>query len=225
MARRSYEQYCSLARTLDVVGERWTLLIVRELMLGPRRFSDLLDGLPGIGRNLLSARLRHMEEQELLGRRQLPPPAGARVYELTEDGRALGPALAALGRWGVERLDTPPAKALFRPGWAVFPLAYMADREAARGIHEVYEFRVGAEVFQLRVDDGAVEPRAGGGLAPDLVLTMAPDTLRDLFSGTLDAVEALTTGRVSFEGAPQVLQNAVGILAGQPPLEGQASEA
>ncbi len=222
MARRSYEQYCSLARTLDVVGERWTLLIVRELMLGPKRFSDLVDGLPGIGRNLLAARLRQMEAQGLLGRRQLPPPAGARVYELTEDGRALGPALAALGRWGVERLDTPPPGAFFRAGWAVFPLAYMADREAARGVREVYEFRVGEEVFQLRVDDGAVQPRADAALHPDLVLTMEPDTLRDLFSGIVDPVEALTTGRVTFEGQPEVLQHAVAILAGPPPVEGTA---
>ena len=133
MARRSYEQYCSLARTLDLVGERWTLLVVRELMLGPKRFADLLDGLPGIGRNLLTDRLRHMEAEHLVARRQLPAPAPARVYELTPDGRALGPALAALGRWGIERLDPPPATAVFRPGWAMFPLAYMADREAARG--------------------------------------------------------------------------------------------
>ena len=214
MARRSYEQYCSLARTLDLVGERWTLLVVRELMLGPKRFVDLLDGLPGIGRNLLAARLRHMEAEHLVARRQLPAPAPARVYELTTDGRALGPALAALGRWGIERLDPPPATATFRPGWAMFPLAYMADREAAQGIHEVYEFRVGSQVFHLRVRDGVVEPRAGEAGEPDLTLTMEPETLRDLFDGTLDPAEAVAGGRVTFEGAPTALRNALAILAG-----------
>src|SRR5712691_3728539 len=98
--RRSYNQYCALARALDVVGERWTLLLVRELLLGPRRYKDLLDGLPGIGTNLLADRLKHLEDAGMIRRVVLPPPAGSAVYELTELGRRLEPAVFELGRWG-----------------------------------------------------------------------------------------------------------------------------
>jgi DNA-binding HxlR family transcriptional regulator len=216
VTRRSYEQACTLARTLDVVGERWTLLLIRELMLGPKRFTDLLDGLPGIGRNLLAARLRHLETEGIVEKGQLPPPAASQVYELTEDGRALGPAMAELGRWGVERLDRPPRRYLFRPGWAVFPLAYMADTKAARGVHETYEFRIDGETFNLRVADGEVEPRDGAAQHPDLVVTMDARTLRELFLEDLSAVEGLTSGRIAVEGAPEVLGRAMAILAGGP---------
>jgi DNA-binding HxlR family transcriptional regulator len=213
VTRRSYEQACTLARALDVVGERWTLLIVRELILGPRRFTDLLEGLPGIGRNLLAARLRHLEEEGLLRRERLPPPAASQVYELSDDGRALGPAMAELSRWGVERLGRPPRGYLFRPGWGVFPLSYMANTEAALGVHETYEFRIDGEHFHLLVDDGEVEPRAGAAERPDLVVTMDAHTLRELFLEDLSAVEALTGGRIAIEGDPETLQRAMAILA------------
>src|SRR5216117_1868167 len=101
MARRSYNQFCPLARTLDIIGERWTLLIVRELAIGPRRFKDLIDDLPGIGTNLLAARLKELERHGILGRRTLPPPAGSKVYELTERGRSLFAALIPLAQWGL----------------------------------------------------------------------------------------------------------------------------
>src|SRR5687767_6432977 len=100
MKHRSYNQYCGLAYALDQIGERWTLLIVRELIAGPRRFKDLMDGLPGISTNLLSERLKSMEQQGLLRRRVLRPPAGSTVYELTSLGQALEKALLELGRWG-----------------------------------------------------------------------------------------------------------------------------
>lgn len=216
MTRRSYEQACTLGLTLDVVGERWTLLLIRELMLGPKRFTDLLDGLPGIGRNLLAARLRHLETEGIVGKGRLPPPAASQVYELTEDGRALGPAMAALSRWGVEHLDRPPRRYVFRPAWGVFPLAYMADTEAARGVNETYEFRVDAETFNLRVADGTVEPRDGPAQQPDLVVTMDAQTLRELFFEGLSAVEGLTSGRIAVEGPPEVLGRAMAILAGGP---------
>lgn len=214
MARRSYEQFCSLATALDVVGERWTLLLVRELMLGPRRFTDLLDGLPGIGRNLLAERLRHLEEHGLVEKGRLPPPAASQVYELTDDGRRLGPALAELGRWGVERLGPRTRTQTFRPAWGMFPVSYMADREAARDLRETWEFRIDEATFTLRVKDGRVIPRTGPAEDPDLVVTMDTDTLADLFSGTLPATEALTSGRVTATGSPEALQHAVKVLAG-----------
>jgi DNA-binding HxlR family transcriptional regulator len=215
MARRSYEQFCSLATALDVVGERWTLLIVRELMLGPRRFTDMLDGLPGVGRNLLASRLRHLEAEGLVRRATLPPPAASQVYELTEDGLRLGPALAELGRWGVERLGERTPRQTFRPAWGMFPLSYMADREAARGVRETWEFRIDDAIFTLRVDDGRVIPRTGPAEAPDLVIRMDTDTLAGLFSGSLAPVEALTSGRITAEGSPEALTHAVAVLAGE----------
>jgi DNA-binding HxlR family transcriptional regulator len=216
MARRSYEQYCTLARALDIVGERWTLLIVRELMLGPRRFKDLLGGLPGIGRNLLAARLRHLEAEGLVRRGELPAPSGARVYELTEDGRALGPAMAALGRWGVGRLGEPRPEQAFRPGWAMFPLSYTADPEPIRGVRETYEFRVGDETFHLRADDGAVVPAAGPAGAPDAVVTMSVETLLGLFSGALAPADAVMQGRVELDGPPEALGRLLALYGASP---------
>lgn len=212
--RRSYEQLCTLARTLDVVGERWTLLIVRELMLGPRRFTDLVDGLPGIGRNLLSARLRALETAGLVSRRPLPAPSAAHVYELTGDGRALGPALAELGRWGAERLPDPEPELAFRPAWAMFPLAYMADREAAIGKRETYEFRVGDTRFHFVVDDGEIRPEAGGTSRPDVVVTMSEATLATLFARKLEPAAAVLDGRISIEGDRDAVASAMTILAG-----------
>lgn len=215
MAPRSYQQYCTLAQALDVVGERWTLLIVRELMLGPQRFKDLLDGLPGVGRNLLSSRLRHLEREGLVIRRQLPPPAASRVYELTEEGRALGPTMAELGRWGARRIGPPEATQTFRPAWAMFPLSYMADAEAARGVRETYEFRIASDTFHLRVRDGRVEPRAGETSDPALVVTMTRETILDLFSGALAPLEAVETGRVTLDGSPDAATRAIAILGTQ----------
>src|SRR5215470_18393749 len=104
---RSYNQYCAVARSLDVIGERWTLLIIRDLLVGPKRYKDLLDGLPGIGTNLLAARLRDLEKAGIVRRTLLPPPAASTVYELTEVGRALEPAIFAIGRWGARFLGSP----------------------------------------------------------------------------------------------------------------------
>src|ERR687896_1712982 len=104
MSEHRYQQYCALARALDVVGNRWTLLIVRELRPGPRRFTDLVDGLPGISRKLLTERLRDLERDGIITRRDLPPPAARQVYELTEDGRDLATAMAPLMAWGSRRI-------------------------------------------------------------------------------------------------------------------------
>jgi len=211
-SRRSYEQLCTLARTLDVVGERWTLLLIRELMLGPRRFTDLLDGMPGIGRNLLAARLKHLAAAGLL--EQVPESSSGRhLYALSADGRALGPALAELGRWGAERLPDPDPDLLFRPAWAIFPMSYMADREAARGVRETYEFRVDGEVFHLRVDDGRVEPRTGPAELADLVITVDGDAFRRIFARDLNAAEAVAQGLVRFEGGPKAIANCLAIVA------------
>src|SRR5918994_1233190 len=117
MGKRRYDQYCALARALDVVGERWTLLLVRELLLGPKRYTDLLEGLPGIGTNLLAARLKELERNGVVERVRLAPPAASTVYELTEYGRRLEPAVIALTQWGGRRLGRPKQGEHFRPEW------------------------------------------------------------------------------------------------------------
>lgn len=211
MTRRSYEQLCTLARTLDVVGERWTLLLVRELMLGPRRFTDLLDGLPGIGRNLLTERLRHLEAAGLVERRRADGRRGS-LYFLTGPGRALGPALSELGRWGAEQLPDPEPGLAFMPAWAIFPMSYMADREAARGVREDYEFRIGGDVFHLRVDDGRVEPRSEPAADPAVVVTTDAETFRRIFAGEVAAEQALAEGLARVDGEPAAIANFLAIV-------------
>jgi DNA-binding HxlR family transcriptional regulator len=123
MPARSYGPYCPVARTLELVGERWTLLIVRELLVGPMRFTDLHAALAGIPRNLLADRLRDLEAQGVVGRRELPPPAARTVYELTGAGQELLPVIGALARWGLTHLPPP------EPGEAVSPaIGVLADR-------------------------------------------------------------------------------------------------
>src|SRR3954447_24985256 len=107
MAKRSYDQYCPAARALDVLGERWTLLVVRDLLVGPRRYTDLLEGLPGIGPNVLADRLRHLQDVGIVRRTTLPRPAASTVYELTELGQALRPVVQELTRWGLNMMGIP----------------------------------------------------------------------------------------------------------------------
>src|SRR4051812_49946426 len=133
MARHRYQQYCALARTLDVAGDRWTLLIVRELTPGPRRFTDLLDGLSGVSRNLLTARLRALERAGIITRQELPPPAARQVYELTADGRDLAVAMAPLIAWGARRMgDRKPGES-FRARWPAVAMAGLAGPPGAVG--------------------------------------------------------------------------------------------
>jgi DNA-binding HxlR family transcriptional regulator len=205
VSRRSYRQYCAMARALDVVGERWTLLIVRELLTGPKRFKDLLEGLPSIGTNLLAARLKELESEGLLRRTKLPPPAGSAVYELTERGRDLEPALMGLARWGLGLLDEPRVGEAFKPVWAVQAIKAASRPEAARWVRETYEFRVGEDVFHVRVDDGVSEPQYGPAFEPDLVVRTDPDTFLSLVSDRLEPTDAMEMGRLDVEGAPDAL--------------------
>src|SRR6266576_2404358 len=155
MAEHRYQQYCGLARALDVAGDRWTLLIVRELTPGPRRFTDLVDGLPGISRKLLTERLRELERDGILARHELPPPAARQVYELTDDGRDLAQAMGPLIAWGARRIGDRKPGETFRARWPAVAMAGLADREAAEGVTETYQFLVGDSAFHFTVDHGA----------------------------------------------------------------------
>lgn len=177
MVKRSYSQYCPVAEALDVVGERWTLLIVRELLSGPARFTDLERALPGIAPNLLSSRLREMEDGGLVARRQLPPPAARTVYELTDEGRSLDTVLRALGRWGIQRLGPPAESDDVTPGIAVRSGLMMYARGGRP--ERVYAVVVDEQPFTIRVADGAVELRSGAPDDPDLTLVVTARHLLD----------------------------------------------
>jgi DNA-binding HxlR family transcriptional regulator len=207
MTSRSYNQFCALASALDIVGERWTLLIVRELLTGPRRFKDLMDGLPGISTNLLSERLKCLEHQGLINRRVLPPPAGSMVYVLTPVGQALEPAVLELGRWGAQFLPSS-LEGVALPSVGVMALAIKAffRPHQARGIHETYELRIGPEVLQVQIQDGTLRVQGGESLKADAVFHTEIQSYWGLFAGRLQPDEAIDAGLIRIEGDPDALQ-------------------
>jgi DNA-binding HxlR family transcriptional regulator/putative sterol carrier protein len=195
-----YQQYCVLARALDVVGDRWTLLIVRELAPGARRFTDLIDGLPGISRPLLTDRLRSLERDGIVARDELPLPAARQVYSLTDDGRALVAAMAPLMAWGLRRVGDRRPGDTFRPRWSAVSMAGLADREATKGVSETYQYVVGDVAFHFRVDDGTIEVYDGRAEDAAVVLTTDEETWADLFSGGTTYAAAVAAGTLTVSG-------------------------
>lgn len=161
MSARSYGHYDPLAQTLDAVGDRWALLVVRELLWGPQRFTDLQGGLPGIGTNQLSTRLRELEADGIAARRLLPPPAASAVYELTEQGARLEPALLALIRFGLPRLRALSPVNTFRPTWAALALRALAGTGPLPDRARLWEIRVEDVVFHTRADPAGSVTRPG----------------------------------------------------------------
>jgi DNA-binding HxlR family transcriptional regulator/putative sterol carrier protein len=218
MARHGYQQYCALARTLDVAGDRWTLLIVRELAPGPRRFTDLIDGLPGIPRKLLTDRLRALERDGIIARQELPPPAARQVYALTDDGRDLAVAMAPLIAWGARRIgDRKPGES-FRARWPAVAMAGLADREAAKGVSESYQYLVGDSAFHFTVNDGGVELHDGRAQDPAVTLTTDEETWADIASGKITASSAAATGALTVAGDPEAAKRLRKIFAREPML-------
>ncbi len=215
MPKRTYGQYCALARALDVVGDRWTLLMVRELLFGPKRYTDLLDALPGIGTSLLIERLRHLEADGLVGRRRLPPPAGSHVYELTAVGAALGDALLPLALWGARHLlgARRPGED-FRAEWPLLALRGMVDPAAADGINQEVEFHIEDSIAHLRIANGLVSVHPGPTLdAPEVTVTLDLETFVAVGSGRLDLAEAIATGHMTVDGAPESIDALVTLLS------------
>jgi DNA-binding HxlR family transcriptional regulator len=206
MTIRSYNQYCGLAYALDIVGERWTLLIIRELVAGPRRFKDLLDGLPGVSTNLLAERLKSLAEQGILLQRTLPPPAGSTVYELTPLGRSLEPILLELGKWGSQFVPPSCQDAhLLRLGSYALTFKTFFRPQAAQGIDEIYELHIGHEILQVQVKDGELAVQQGQALKPDVVVHTDMPTLMQLLPGQLQPQAAIAQGRVCIEGDDSAL--------------------
>src|SRR5262245_5747079 len=160
-SRKNYGQYCPVARTLDIVGERWTLLVIRDLMMGPKRYTDLREGLPGIATDILTARLRTLEAAGFIRRRELPRPAPATVYELTELGDRLRPAILALGQAGLSTLDAPEPGEDVRPERLVVGLRASFRRDEFADLTETYELVIDAEPFAVEVRNGAIATSPG----------------------------------------------------------------
>jgi DNA-binding HxlR family transcriptional regulator len=203
---RSYGQFCGLARSLDVVGDRWTLLIVRELLIrGPCRYTDLRAGLPGIPTNLLADRLRDMEQAGLLRRDTSRPPAPAATYTLTARGEALEPVVAALGRWAAPLLDAPAKDDVFLPHWLVLPARlYLTDRAPRKPPVRV-EVRDQDERVTLEAANGSVTARIGPADEPDAVIIGPTPLAWQLLLGKIDLAQARKAG-LEVEGKPAVLK-------------------
>jgi DNA-binding HxlR family transcriptional regulator len=196
--RRSYDQYCSAARALDLVGDRWTLLIVRELLAGPRRYTDLHADLPGVSTDVLASRLKDMERDGLATRRRLPPPGAAYVYELTPRGRELLPVLQALGVWGEGALGERRPTDAVRAHWFALPLL----RALEGGSAGLVEVRLDEGEFHVRVGAGE-GPVYGEGAAPgeaDVRLSFDAGTCGALGRGELGLREAVRRGLVEVVG-------------------------
>jgi DNA-binding HxlR family transcriptional regulator len=196
--RRSYDQYCSVARALDLVGDRWTLLIVRELLAGPRRYTDLHADLPGVSTDVLASRLKDMERDGLATRRRLPPPGAVYVYELTGRGRQLLSVLQALGSWGAAELGERRPTDAVRAHWFALPLLRALEGEG----EGVVEVRLEEGDFHVRA--GAVEgPVYGDGPAPgepDVRLVLDAGTCAAVGRGEVSVAEAVRDGRVEVTG-------------------------
>ncbi len=211
MPARTYGDMCSVARALDVLGERWTLLVVRELLLGPKRFKDLMAVLPAMGTNRLGDRLKKLQAAGVVTRRTLPPPAGVHVYELTASGQQLRPAIYCLGAWGwqlplPEDIDRESARAEL----IALGLAGTSPPALTAGLDESYEFHVGDECFHVTVADGAANTRSGpapGGA--DLVVECDLRTFLGLVAGELGTAEA----DARIVGDPALLVRAFGLLS------------
>jgi DNA-binding HxlR family transcriptional regulator/putative sterol carrier protein len=216
--RRGYGQYCAISGALDVLGERWTLLIVRDLFLGPKRYTDLREGLPGIATDLLTARLRTLEGAGLVRRRTLPRPAPATVYELTERGRLLGPVLRGLAQVGFTLLHEVPGDADVPPERLALALRAAFRPDAAPEHDTTCQLELDDEPFVLAVRGGELDVGRGTTSDADLTLRSDPVTLIRLLQGGTTVDEALASRRLAAEGPRAALDRFVAAFAWQPAM-------
>lgn len=209
---RSYDQFCPVARGLDKIGGRWTILIVRELLLGPRRYSDLEAGLPGVTPNVLAERLRDLRAAGIVRRSKLPPPGVAVVYELTDLGEDLRPVVDALTRWGLQLFDVPQPQDSFRLDWLLGCLRASFRPELASAVRESYEFRVDGEVFHIRIEDGNLDVRHGPAADRACVISADLTSLLAVGGQLLALDDAETQGVVHIEGDRSAAVRAITII-------------
>jgi DNA-binding HxlR family transcriptional regulator len=214
--KRSYDDPCGLARALDVVGERWALLVVRELLYGPKRFTDLRLGLPTASQNVLSHRLRELEEAGVVRRRRLGPPASAWAYELTEPGRELEPAVVQLARWGSRAPISSNAE--LSADALVLALRTTFDPAAAGDLRASYELRLGDDRFRAEVADGRIELARGAAHEPDAVIQATVTGLRSALFGGVRPAEARRRGDLAVEGHEEAAARFFTLFARPVPL-------
>ncbi|HEX2712966.1 MAG TPA: winged helix-turn-helix transcriptional regulator, partial [Candidatus Acidoferrales bacterium] len=200
MTRRHFDQQCPIAEALDVVGERWSLLIVRELLLGPKRYTDLRRALSRMWTNLLADRLRHLERAEVIEQVELPPPSARTVYQLTDRGRGLEPVVLGLGLWGIplfagRRKGNPPLSTSVLLGVRAF------FQPASVQTEERYELRIGGQPFTASVQRGRLNLRSGQPDSPAATLSADPAALLDVRLGRIDVEAAIGKGHLRFEGS------------------------
>ncbi len=210
---KRFDQYCPMAHALSLVGERWSLLIIRDLLHGPKRYTDLAHGLPGIGTNILADRLRSLEEVGVVQKRKLPPPAASTVYELTEYGAGLNEVMYALARWGARSLGPPAAKDELYPEWGLNALPALFNPYAARGLTETYVLKVDDDVFTARIENGELHAEVGAAEDADVTFEVDMPTFFALATGELAPEEAVASGRARVEGDPEALERCFRVLS------------
>lgn len=212
MAKRQYNQLCPLAYALDVIGERWTLLIIRDLAFGPRRYTDLLNGLPGIGTNLLSNRLKALEEANIIQQRQLPPPAASSVYDLTEHGKGLIPIVRMMAHWGMAYIEIPPpADHYLGTIPTMNAMTMFFNTEKASDIKASCEFHGQDEVFYAEVDNGELNISQGNGDAPDVVVDVDYRSLLMILNGMMPKETVQDAGGITItQGSDEALDQFIG---------------
>ena len=225
--RRTYGDSCGIARALDIVGERWALLVVRELVLGPKRFTDLRAGLPRVGPDMLAARLRELEDAGVVRRAALPAPAASKVYELTEWGAALAPVLLALGRWG-SRAPLPAQPPPLGIEAAVVALQTTFDPEAAGWAEAIYELTLDDQVFTLEVAAGSLRVRrgpAGPGVTVSAAIATDTATLAAVLWHGHPVADAVRDGAMRIDGDPEAAADLAGFFAAPVPAPSPAPTA
>lgn len=197
---RSYAQLCGIATALDVIGDRWAALILRDLLLGPLRFGELAEGLPGIGTNTLAVRLKHLEGSAVIRRQLLPLPDRGTVYELTPYGRELEPILMGLGRWGTKSMGRLSPDVASRSRWLVAAMLAFHDEKRRVARPTTWELRLTDGAFTVRAKGTDLTVAAGAPDDADLVITTGDEHLHGLLTHRLAPSEAVATGAVTVEG-------------------------
>jgi DNA-binding HxlR family transcriptional regulator len=208
---RTHDDGCGIAHASDLLGQRWVLLVVRELLLGPKRFTDLRTGIPHVSPNVLGQRLRELEAARILRRRRLAPPAAVQVYELTDWGRELEPAVLALGRWA-SHSPSFPAGARMGPDSLVLAMKTTFQPERAAGLEACYELRLGELPYEIRVTGGRFEAERGEARDPDARIQADPGSLASVVFGGRALADAVKEGAVELEGSRRAVDALVRAL-------------
>jgi DNA-binding HxlR family transcriptional regulator len=216
--KRTYGESCAAAHALDLVGERWALLVVRELLLGPKRFTDLRAGIPHASPNVLSQRLHELEDAGVVRRGMLPPPAASRIYELTDWGRGLEAVILALGNWGV-RSPTLPRDAGMSVDCHILALRTVFDAEAAGDLDATYQLRIDGQRFRARIRHGRFDVSRGSVDEPDAVVTTDTGTLTQLLWYGRTLADAKRAGDLQIEGDDKAATRFLQLFPHPEPIE------